>query len=236
MPAGWREKLSNLPDSARPERLRRQTPDLKKANRALIREAYSKPRRKQRSCSLAAKEIKNMKFGMRSKYVVLSLVFMSLFAVLLCSASCAAEAAKKKAPAKSSEKTLEKKNDFKVIAYYFHGAFRCATCRRLEELSNEAVKTGFPKELKGGVIEWRAVNVEEKDTEHFVQDYKLYTKSLVLAEMNGDKQVKWKNLEKIWDLVKDKEAFINYVQDEVKMYLADAPKNPEKKEKKKGSK
>jgi hypothetical protein len=173
---------------------------------------------------------------MRSNPVVSAVLFLCLFSILIGSASCTAEAAKKKPKSKTQEKAPEKKTDFKVIAYYFHGDFRCATCIKLEALSDEAIKTGFPQELKDGVIEWRVVNVEEKGNEHFIEDYKLYTKSLVLVEMNGDKQGKWKNLEKIWELVKDKNAFIKYVQDEVKMYLSGAPKKPEKKEKKKDSK
>jgi len=182
------------------------------------------------------KEIKTMKVRIRSNMFVPTILFLCLFALLIGSTSCTAEAAKKKPESKTSQKATEKKTEFKVVAYYFHGNFRCVTCRKLEALADEAIKTGFPQELKDGVIEWQAVNVEEKGNEHFIQDYKLYSKSLVLVEMDGDKQVKWKNLEKIWELVKDKDAYIKYVQDEVKLYISDAPKKPEKKEKKKDSK
>ena len=31
----------------------------------------------------------------------------------------------------------------KVVVYYFHGNFRCVSCRKLEAVSREAVMTGF---------------------------------------------------------------------------------------------
>jgi hypothetical protein len=107
----------------------------------------------------------------------------------------------------------------KVIAYYFHGNFRCSTCRTIEAYSQEAVQTGFSDALKSGLLEWKVVNVEEQANRHFIKDYQLYSKSLVLVKMQGDKQVEWKNLDRIWELVQDKPAFIKYVQDEISGYL-----------------
>lgn len=107
----------------------------------------------------------------------------------------------------------------KVVVYYFHGNFRCSTCRTIEAYSREAVQTGFSEALKSGLLEWKVVNVEETANRHFIQDYQLYTKSLVLVKMDGDKQLEWKNLGRVWELVKDKPAFVKYVQDEIPGYL-----------------
>ena len=109
-----------------------------------------------------------------------------------------------------------------VVAYYFHGNFRCQTCRKIEALSREAVESGFPEDLKAGRLEWRVINVEEPGNEHFVQDYQLFSKSLVLVAKEGSKETRWKNLQKVWTLVGDKEAFIQYVQDETRAYLGGA--------------
>jgi hypothetical protein len=107
----------------------------------------------------------------------------------------------------------------KVIAYYFHGNVRCSTCRTLEAYSEEAIQSGFPEALKQEILEWKVVNVEEPDNRHFIKDYQLYTKSLVIVKMEGDKQVEWKNLDRIWELVRDKPAFLQYVQTEISGYL-----------------
>ena len=108
-----------------------------------------------------------------------------------------------------------------VVAYYFHGEFRCSTCRKLEALSREAVDSGFPDELQSGKLAFRVVNMETPQTKHFVQDFQLTTKSLVLVEYRDGKVVRWKNLPKIWQLVRDHDAFIRYVQDETRAFLGE---------------
>ena len=61
----------------------------------------------------------------------------------------------------------------KIIAYYFHGSFRCATCTNMEKYSKEAIEANFKDALTSGKLEFKAVNVEDRGNEHFVNDYKL---------------------------------------------------------------
>ena len=110
-----------------------------------------------------------------------------------------------------------------VIAYYFHTTARCASCRQIEAYSHAAIEAAFPKELADGRLVWRMVNVDEEGNEHFMEDYELFTKSLVLVEQVQGKQVRWKNLPKIWELLQQKERFFAYVQGEVRSYLAVQP-------------
>jgi len=107
----------------------------------------------------------------------------------------------------------------KVIAYYFHGNFRCVSCRKLEAVSHEAVTGGFPDELKRGDLQWQAVNVEQPENEHFASDYRLFSRSLVLVKFKNGKQVEYKTLTKAWELLTDDAALKKYVQSEVRSYL-----------------
>ena len=109
----------------------------------------------------------------------------------------------------------------KVIAYYFHGSFRCSTCSNMENYSREAIETNFKDELASGKLEFKAVNVEESDNKHFVNEYQLYTKSLILSFMKDGKEIKSKNLDKIWQLARNKQKFIDYVTAEIKSFLED---------------
>lgn len=109
----------------------------------------------------------------------------------------------------------------KVIAYYFHGSFRCYTCTNMEKFSREAIEANFKDDLASGRIEFKAVNVEERGNEHFVDDYKLYTKSLILSLVKDGKEVKSKNLDKIWQLSRNKQKFINYVAGEISEFMKD---------------
>jgi len=107
----------------------------------------------------------------------------------------------------------------KVIAYYFHTNARCSTCRKIEALSGEALEQGFAGALKSGELEWRVVNIEERANRHFVGDYQLFTKSVIVVKLKDGKQTEWKNLRRVWELVNRKDAFQRYVQDEVWSYL-----------------
>ena len=99
-----------------------------------------------------------------------------------------------------------------VVAYYFHGQMRCPTCHKLEQYSKEAIDDNFKGELRSGKLEFKAVNVEDKGNEHYASDYQLYTKSLVLSLVKDGKEIKWKNMDKIWEYVRNKEQFIDYVK------------------------
>ncbi len=111
--------------------------------------------------------------------------------------------------------TAVKSQNSKLIAYYFHGTFRCTTCRTIEQYSHDAIQTYFAKELGNGRIEFRPVNVEEPENKHFIQYYQLVTRSLVLSLVSDGKETKWKNLPDVWKLVTDKDNFFQYVKDEV---------------------
>jgi len=108
----------------------------------------------------------------------------------------------------------------KVVAYYFHTNTRCDTCRKIEAYSHEAIEEGFKTELKNGTLELHVINYEEPENRHYIKDYKLVSKSLILVNVVDGKQTEWTNLKLVWQLVKNKEAFLNYVRGEVKNYFA----------------
>lgn len=110
----------------------------------------------------------------------------------------------------------------KITAYYFHGSFRCPTCFNMEKYSKEALETNFKDALASGSLEFKVVNVEDKGNEHYTNDYQLYTKSLILSFVKDGKEVKSKNLTKIWDYARDKQKFIAYVTEETKAFLEEA--------------
>jgi hypothetical protein len=109
-----------------------------------------------------------------------------------------------------------------VIAYYFHGTMRCPTCHKLEQYSKETIETNFKDTLTSGKLEFKVVNVEDKGNEHYGNDYQLYTKSLILSLVKDGKEIKWKNMDKIWEYVGNKQRFIDYVKAEVADFLREA--------------
>jgi thiol-disulfide isomerase/thioredoxin len=108
----------------------------------------------------------------------------------------------------------------RVVVYYFHTTQRCATCRRIEEWSDLALRTAFGKELADSSLVFLPVNTDEKGNEHFVKDYELYTKSLVVIDLKDGARRDWENLQKVWEYTGSQEKFFAYVQDGVRGHLA----------------
>jgi hypothetical protein len=107
-----------------------------------------------------------------------------------------------------------------VIVYYFHGDTRCNTCRKIEAYTKEAIEKGFAKELESGRLVWKTVNVEEGDNEHFIDDYELSTRTVVLSNIDKEEEMRWTKLERVWQLVKNKEEFVDYIIENTNKYLA----------------
>ncbi len=126
----------------------------------------------------------------------------------------------KEQPGQEEISTLNKPDFTGVIVYYFHGNVRCATCLKIEALAREAVETGFADELGEGTLEWRAVNVEDPVHEHYIEDFQLSSRTVVLEKITGGKREGLKKLDRVWELVHgDREDFIAYVQDETRGFF-----------------
>ena len=109
----------------------------------------------------------------------------------------------------------------RIIAYYFHGTQRCMTCRTIESFAEESLSTEFSGELEAGKLAWRPVNVDTPENEHFIQDYELSTRSVVLVKMLDGEQKQWKSLTEVWELVRDKPSFVAYIQEETREFLGE---------------
>ena len=92
----------------------------------------------------------------------------------------------------------------------------------MEQYSKEAIQTNFKDALSSGKLEFRVINVEERGNEHYVNDYQLYTKSLIVSLVKDGKEMKSKNLTKIWEYVRNKQRFFDYVSEEVNNFLKEA--------------
>ena len=121
--------------------------------------------------------------------------------------------------AKEMNQNVQNKDTGTVMAYYFHGNFRCYNCFTIEQYSKEAIEKYFPEQLKNGRLSFSVINTDMPENEHFIKDYQLYTKSLIVAEFKNGKQVKWTNLDKVWNYIRDRDAFYNYVKTEIEKAL-----------------
>lgn len=123
-------------------------------------------------------------------------------------------------PSLSNQKSQIPTDSNRVIVYYFHGIARCPTCRVIEQQTKEAVEEAFTSELESGRVEFRSINVEDPTNEHYIEDFQLSTRCVVVEWTINGKTQDWKRLEKVWELVHgEKGKYYRYIQDNVQEYL-----------------
>ncbi len=115
--------------------------------------------------------------------------------------------------------TVETKEKPRYIAYYFYTSQRCGACYRIEEWAETAIKNHFRQEIENGRLDWRTVNVDKPENKHFIKDFNLYTKSVVIVEQKDGETMRWKNLEKVWRLLRNEEKYADYVSDEIRSFM-----------------
>ena len=80
----------------------------------------------------------------------------------------------------------------------------------------DASRAGSPADLEARRLEWQAVNVDEPANRHFIRDFQLYTRSVVVVDAKDPKR--YKVLDRVWQLVRDKAAFQKYVEQEIRAF------------------
>ncbi len=111
------------------------------------------------------------------------------------------------------------KNGVDVI--YFHGNMRCPTCRRIEADAQEALQTQFTDRLARGEVSWQAINYEQPENAHYLEDYQLVAPTVVVVQRRDGRQSAWQNLARVWELVGDQAAFTAYIQQGIDPYLTE---------------
>ena len=106
-----------------------------------------------------------------------------------------------------------------VVAYYFHRTARCATCLKIENEARAEIERSFGVELNRGEMMFRSVDIEQRGDEHFKHDYQIVSQALVLVDYRQGIRHRWRNLDRVWELVGDEDQFNAYVYDEVRAFL-----------------
>ena len=108
----------------------------------------------------------------------------------------------------------------RFIATYFYTNIRCPSCVTIEQLTEETIKSEFAVQLDSGLLAWRTININEEGNFHFVKDYSLITKSVIISEHENGEEVRWKNLNKVWELLGEEEEFARYLKEEITAFMA----------------
>jgi thiol-disulfide isomerase/thioredoxin len=107
----------------------------------------------------------------------------------------------------------------RVVVMYFHRTQRCPTCLKMGSYTEEAVKDGFAQEIKAGKVAFHYIDFQDERNAAFTNGYGVTGPTLIVAKVAGTKVAEYKNLKEMWTKVREKPAFVEYVQGNVKSYL-----------------
>lgn len=107
----------------------------------------------------------------------------------------------------------------KLVVYFFSEGKECATCEQIPLYTRAALEGNFANELKSGEIVWSPIDVDEPRNAHYIDEYQIFAKAIVLSRITDGRQSRFKNLVRIWDYVNDKSAFIDFVTKEIRTEL-----------------
>ncbi|MCX6163592.1 MAG: nitrophenyl compound nitroreductase subunit ArsF family protein [Ignavibacteriae bacterium] len=113
---------------------------------------------------------------------------------------------------KKEETKIDRNPGDKYVAYYFHPTARCESCINMENYLKEIIENKYEKDG----FQFKEVNVDLSENEHFKKDFELKFSSVIILNLNNNK---WKNLDSIWSYTDNKEKFIKYADNEISNFI-----------------
>ncbi len=106
-----------------------------------------------------------------------------------------------------------------IVVTYFTSNARCQTCLKIERLTNETIEKNFTKELASKEIVFQTINFDQPENKHYIKDYGLAFKTVVVSEHKNGKEVQWAKYDKVWNLVDTPDQFAAYLDDGIRQHL-----------------
>jgi hypothetical protein len=120
-----------------------------------------------------------------------------------------------------NKKQSRKEGESIITVYYFHRTARCVSCMTLEANVAQVIKNNFQKQIKDGTMLWMPFNLDDSGGEEFEKKFDITISTLVVAKIPDNNRIKYKKLEKVWQLLGDQEDFAKYVTDEINKFMND---------------
>ncbi len=108
----------------------------------------------------------------------------------------------------------------RVVACYFHRTVRCPTCLKIGSSIDAALRVGLAAELQDGRLEWMMLDFQDPRNQAYTTAFRITGPTFILMDVQNGRITNWKPLPRVWSLVGDPNAFYQYVQTEVRGFLA----------------
>lgn len=98
-----------------------------------------------------------------------------------------------------------------VTVTYFTTDVRCPSCLRIEEWTRQTVESRFPEQVAAGTLAFHLVNTDRPENRHFIEDYRLVSKTVIVQEIDNGVPGEWVNLQEVWTLLSNRSEFESLV-------------------------
>jgi len=160
---------------------------------------------------------------MKNKLTIIILAFLVMsFALTGCDGQTGdtANTASKTTPSANAEdmmsQDIQKADKIEVV--HFHGVNQCFSCITVGKFALKTIQERFPKEYKNGTIVFRDINGELPENQDTVIKYQARGSSLFLNAIT-DEQENMQEDVRVWRLVNDEQAFMDYFEGKLKELL-----------------
>lgn len=106
-----------------------------------------------------------------------------------------------------------------VVMTYFLIGTRCTSCKKIEALARETAERDFAAELAANRLVFRVIDTGEPANRHYLNDYKLTSKTVVISRRIDGKETTWKDMKNVWELFEDAPAYHAYLGAQIREFL-----------------
>lgn len=106
-----------------------------------------------------------------------------------------------------------------VVLTYFTTNFCCPSCYQIEDLIRRTLETRFAEELASGTLVFRTINFDQPGNRHYVNDYQLVSKTVIVSRREGGQETGWNNLQEVWMKLSSPADFQAYIAAKVEASL-----------------
>lgn len=110
-----------------------------------------------------------------------------------------------------------------IVVTYFTTDVRCISCRTIEAMARASVDQLQQHPDLGGRVGFQTLNLDRPENKHFIKDYELSFKTVVVSHTDVEGKPHWTKLDEVWKNLQDPDAFHALIETEVLNQLATLP-------------
>ncbi|MGZ0654709.1 nitrophenyl compound nitroreductase subunit ArsF family protein [Coraliomargarita sp. W4R53] len=109
----------------------------------------------------------------------------------------------------------------RVTVTYFTSDVRCVSCKKIEALTRETLQERFADAMTSGALVFETHNIDRPENQHFVEDYQLSFKTVVIAKASATQDtIRWQRMDDVWSYLNQPETFKDYLDAGIREILS----------------